>query len=321
MLKLILNYLSSAAWARNIVQRWDFARRTASRFVAGETLDQAVEAVKDLNRKGIHTTLDHLGENISSSEEAHQAAEEILKIIDRLRSEGIRSGVSVKLSQIGLVIDPQLCEQNLLQILARARELNIFVRVDMEDSSLTQATLDVFHTAYNKGFQGFCGVAIQAYLLRSQGDVGDLLKDGCPIRLCKGAYKEPRTVAFPRKKDVDLNFDRLAELMLEKSLEVNSRLGADGLIPPIPALATHDQVRVENALAYADKIGLKKDNLEFQMLHGIREDLQQQLVERGYPVRVYVPYGSEWYPYFVRRLAERPANLWFFLSNLLRPRA
>jgi proline dehydrogenase len=320
MLKLILNYLSGAAWARNIVQHWDFARRTASRFVAGETLDQAVEAVQDLNHKGINATLDHLGENVSSSEEAHLAAEEILGIIDRLRAEGIRSGVSVKLSQIGLVIDPQLCEQNLLRILARARELNIFVRVDMEDSFLTQATLDVFRKAYKKGYQGFCGVAIQAYLLRSQRDVRDLLMDGCPIRLCKGAYKEPRTVAIPRKKDVDLNFDRLAELMLDKSLEVNSRLGADGLIPPIPAIATHDQVRIENALAYADKIGLKKDNLEFQMLHGIREDLQQQLVERGYPVRVYVPYGSEWYPYFVRRLAERPANLWFFLSNLLRPR-
>ncbi len=321
MLRLILTYLSLAAWARNIVQSWSYAKRTASRFVAGETLDQAIEVIKSLNSRGISTTLDHLGENVNSAEEANQAAREILNIIKRLNEEEVSSGVSIKLSQIGLIIDKSICEKNLNAIFTQAKDKNIFVRVDMEDSQLTQATFDLYQRVVKQGFKDYAGIAIQAYLFRSENDVIKLIEGGTRIRLCKGAYKEPRTIAFPKKSDVDLNFDKLSDLLLRKSQNLDSRISSDGRIPPIPAIATHDQTRVDHTLAFAKNINLGKDNLEFQMLYGIREDLQNELVENGYPVRVYVPYGQEWYPYFVRRLAERPANLWFFLSNLLRNRS
>ncbi len=318
MLRLLLNYLSQAAWARAIVQKWGFAKKTAARFVAGETLNQAIDTVRELNKKGIHATLDHLGEHVTSIQEARQAAEEILQIIDRLVIEDVASGVSVKLSQIGLVVDQAACEENLLRILQRAKEKGIFVRVDMEGSQLTQPTLDIFFRARSKGYQNQTGIAIQAYLRRSDADVRDLLDGGCRIRLCKGAYKEPNSIAFPKKSDVNQNFDQITEHLLDKSLEMQSRCSADGRFPPIPGIATHDESRVNHALAYAHRIGLSNQGLEFQLLYGIREDLQARLVEKGYPVRVYVPYGKEWYPYFVRRLAERPANLWFFLTNLFR---
>lgn len=318
MLRILLIYLSQAQWARNIVQRWGFARRTAARFVAGESLDEAVTVVRKLHQMGICTTLDHLGENVTSPENARKAADEVIKIIDRLSTDGVCSGISIKLSQIGLVVDPALCEENLIRILEKAHHDQIYIRIDMEDSELTQSTLDLFRKVRDGGFAEYVGIVLQASLYRSEQDMKDLLAEGSKIRLCKGAYKEPRSVAYPRKGDVDANFDRLSNLMLEKSLELGSRLSPDGGIPPLPAIATHDQQRVRHAYQYADKIGLDRIGLEFQMLHGIREDLQQDLVQEGYPVRVYVPYGTEWYPYFVRRLAERPANLWFFVSNLLR---
>jgi proline dehydrogenase len=320
MLKLLLVYLSQAQWARNIVQRWGFAKRTAARFVAGETLDEAVAVVHKLHQKGICTTLDHLGENVTSQENARQAADEIVHIINRLSSDGVCSGISIKLSQIGLVVDPVLCEENLLRIMEKARQEDIYIRIDMEDSELTQLTLDLFGKVHEGGFAEYVGIVIQASLYRSEQDVKDLLAKDSKIRLCKGAYKEPRNVAFPRKADVDENFDRITRLMMDKSLEIGSKISDSGGIPPLPAIATHDQQRIENACKYAEGIGLEKSGLEFQMLYGIREDLQATLVREEYPVRVYVPYGGEWYPYFVRRLAERPANLWFFLSNLIRRR-
>lgn len=318
MLKLLLIYLSQAQWARNIVQRWGFAKRTAARFVAGETLDEAVAAVKKLHEKGICTTLDHLGENITSVDNARQAADEIIQIINRLSSDGVCSGISIKLSQIGLVVDPGVCEENLMRIMEKAHQEKIYIRIDMEDSSLTQMTLDLFNKVRESEYADLVGIVIQASLYRSENDVKDLLANASSIRLCKGAYKEPRSIAFPRKSDVDENFDRLTCLMLDKSLEIGSKLSNGGGVPPLPAIGTHDQQRIENACKYAEKIGLERTGMEFQMLHGIREDLQLDLVKEGYPVRVYVPYGVEWYPYFVRRLAERPANLWFFMSNLIR---
>ena len=318
MLKLILIYLSQAQWARNIVQRWGFARKTAARFVAGETLDEAIDVVLKLHQKGICTTLDHLGENVTSSEDAKQAADEVIHIIERLSKDGVCSGISIKLSQIGLVVDPELCQENLIRILEKARQEKVYIRIDMEDSELTQITLDMFELVRDSGFAEFVGIVIQASLYRSEQDVRDLLAKNTKIRICKGAYKEPRSVAYPRKKDVDENFDRISALLMDKSLEIGSTISDEGGIPPLPAIATHDQLRVEFACQYAEKIGLGKRGLEFQMLHGIREELQLALVQDGYPVRVYVPYGQEWYPYFVRRLAERPANLWFFLSNLIR---
>ncbi len=318
MLKLVLTYLSQAAWARRIVQGWGFAKRTAARFVAGETLEESIAVVKDLNNRGIFTTLDHLGENVVSREEAILAADEIIMIIERLVDEQVPSGISIKLSQIGLVLDPDICRQNLLRILASAKDWNIFIRIDMEDSTLTQATLDMYNSARENGYEAYAGIVIQASLVRSLDDIKRLMSVSSRVRICKGAYKEPRTVAFPKKASVDENFDRITELLLDQSLKIESSVTLDGRFPPIPAIATHDQARVDHALLYADKIGLGKRGLEFQMLYGIREDIQMNLIERGYPVRVYVPYGSEWYPYFVRRLAERPANLWFFISNFFR---
>ena len=222
------------------------------------------------------------------------------------------------MSQIGLIIDEDTCEKNLQLIYQRAKERDIFIRVDMEDSQLTQLTLDMYNRVVNQDYHDFAGIAVQAYLFRTVEDVETLLNQGTRIRLCKGAYKEPRNIAFPKKQDVDTNFDRITQILLDKSFTINSLIEKGGKIPPIPAIATHDQARVDHAIEYCTEIGLGKKNLEFQMLHGIREDLQSDLISRGYPVRVYVPYGKEWYPYYVRRLAERPANLWFFLSNLLR---
>jgi len=318
MLKMMLIYLSQAGWARSIVQRWGIAKRTAARFVAGETLDQAVAVVKELAGLGISSTLDHLGENVTTREGAVSAADEILVIIERLSLEGLRAGVSLKLSQIGLVLDPDLCLENLQRVLDKARQAEIFVRIDMEDSKLTQATLDLYRKVRDGEFSDYTGIVIQASLYRSGEDLDELLQAGSLVRLCKGAYKEPRSVAFPRKKDVDQNFDRLTRKLLDKSLEIGSTASTDGAFPPLPAIATHDPDRIAAAQKYADQISLSKQGLEFQMLYGIRPDLQRELVREGYPVRVYVPYGLEWYPYFVRRLAERPANLWFFLTNLVR---
>ncbi len=318
MLKILLIYLSQANWARKIVQNWGFAKRTAARFVAGETLDDAIAVVKSLQSSGIHTTLDHLGEHVHSQGEAASAADEVMEIMERLKKEGVRSGISIKLTQIGLSLDPEICFQNLLRILKKAASEKVFVRIDMEESALTQVTLDLFKRACAEGYRDLIGIVIQSCLYRSQDDIRALMSRSCKVRVCKGAYKEPRQVAFPRKESVDENFDRIAEMLLDRSLETGAMVSQDGAFPPIAAIATHDQKRIQHALNYADQIGIPQKGLEFQMLHGIRADLQEDLNRQGYPVRVYVPYGSEWYPYFVRRLAERPANLWFFLSNLFR---
>lgn len=318
MLRIILIYFSQAVWARKITQRWRFAQKMSARFIAGETLDQAIEVVKILNKKGINATLDHLGENVSSREGAVLAANEILSIIDRLENEGVASGISIKLSQIGLVVDRGICEENLERILERSRDRGIFLRVDMEDSQIKDLTLEIFSKARREEYTDIIGVAIQAYLYDSEKDIQKLLESNTGIRLCKGAYKEPPGIAFPRKNDVDNNFDLLMRLLIDRSLSAGPSISTDGKFPPIPAIATHDEERINQARYYVEAVDLPKKKIEFQMLYGIRSDLQEQLVDEGYPVRVYVPYGSEWYPYFVRRLAERPANLWFFISNLIR---
>jgi proline dehydrogenase len=318
MLKLILTYLSQATWARKVVQNWGFAKRTAARFVAGESLDDAIQVVKQLQSRGIYTTLDHLGEHVHSEEEALLAADEIIKIMDRFKQDGVRSGISVKLTQIGLSLDHVVCYQNLIRILDKARQEKTFIRIDMEESALTEITLDLYSRALQDGYADLIGIVIQSCLYRSEEDVKRLMAESSKVRICKGAYKETRQVAYPKKEDVDRNFDRITELLLDRSLTSGDEISQDGSFPPIPAIATHDSKRIEHALDYAERISLSKQGLEFQMLHGIRGDLQNQLNQAGYPVRVYVPYGSEWYPYFVRRLAERPANLWFFISNLFR---
>jgi proline dehydrogenase len=319
MLRSLLIYLSKAAWARKMVTGWSFAWRAASRFVAGERLEDAIQVVERLNANGINATLDHLGENTKNPDDARRATQDILNMLDAIQNSGVRSNVSIKLSQIGIALDENLCRENLATILDRARSLANFVRIDIEDAPWVDATLKIYREMFFDREHRGVGVAIQAYLYRSREDVARLSEHGARVRLCKGAYKEPPHIAYPKKRDVDANYDLLANMLMEKALAHGSPvLSEDGRIPPLPALATHDINRIQHAIEYAQKIGLPKTAMEFQMLHGIRRDLQEKLVADGYPVRVYVPYGTEWYPYFTRRLAERPANVWFFISNFFR---
>jgi proline dehydrogenase len=319
MLRSILIYLSQAEWARQIVTRWSFARNAASRFIAGEELDDAVNVIRVLNSKNINATLDHLGEHTSNREKAIQATEDIIKILERISQEGIRSGVSIKLTQIGLDVDEQLCISNLDRILQSAERFSIFVRIDMEDSKWVDKTLQLFNDALEKYGSSTIGIVIQSYLYRSEEDVSELLRAGARIRMCKGAYKEPEDIAFPDKSDVDANFDLLVRMMFDGCRENGIPVvSEDGKIPPIPAIASHDNERIVYVKRLLEEQDLPKAAVEFQMLHGIRRDLQESLSNEGFPVRVYVPYGSEWYPYYTRRLAERPANLWFFISNLFK---
>lgn len=319
MLRSLLIYLSTASWARQLVTRWKFAWRAASRFIAGEKLEDAIRVVGELNAKGINATLDHLGEHTTSVEKANQATEDILAIFDAIQESGVRSNVSVKLTQIGLAVDEKVCEDNLMRILNKSKEYNTFLRIDIEDATVVDKTLGLFRKARQECGCENVGQAIQAYLYRSEKDIDELMKEQARIRLCKGAYKEPEEVAYPKKADVDASFDRLTIALIDGSIAAGAPvLSQDGRLPPIPAIASHDEKRIAFAKAYVAKTGLPQRAIEFQMLNGIRRDLQEQLVADGFPVRVYVPYGTEWYPYYVRRLAERPANIWFFVSNFFR---
>ena len=316
MLRSFFSYLSKAAWAQNIVSRWSFAWRMASRFVAGETLADGINKIKQLNDRGINATLDHLGEHTDSPEKARQAADDIIQAIDAIEQAGVRANVSIKLTQLGLGLSIDICLENLERIIASAKRYDSFVRIDMEDSTTTQQTLDILRSLRQLGYENV-GIVIQAYLYRSETDIRKLLDDCFKIRLCKGAYTEPANIAYPKMKDIDANYDRCASLLINAALANNCpRVSTDGKIPPIAGLATHDPRRIEFAKVFAEKVGLPKDAMEFQMLNGIRQDLQEQLVKDGYCVRVYVPYGTEWYPYFMRRIAERPADLWFLLPAI-----
>jgi proline dehydrogenase len=317
MLRALLIYLSKAAWMKNIVMKMGLARRVVRRFVAGETLEEAIAAIRELNQRGLLATLDQLGEDTTTPQEAKDTAAEIKQILDGIHESGIRSNLSLKLTQIGLSLDEALCSENLAEILDCARHYNIFVRIDMEDSPFTDATLRIYWQMRNDRKFENVGIVIQSYLYRSEEDVRQLLAGGARIRMVKGAYREPPDVAFPEKADVDRAFDELTRQVLDCAYKNEGpSLSEDGRWPPAPAVASHDEARIQFARAYAGGIGLAKDQVEFQMLYGIRRDLQEKLSNEGYPVRVYVPFGTQWYPYFMRRLAERPANLWFFIAAL-----
>jgi proline dehydrogenase len=318
MLRSLLIYLSKAAWAQRLVVGWNITWRAASRFVAGNTIGDAINAVRELNANGTNATLDHLGESTSTRAEAIKAADEIIELLDQINATSVRANVSVKLTQIGLALDESLCMHNLERILIRAKEHKNFVRIDMEDTPFTDQTLRIYREMRKKGFQN-TGVVVQSYLYRTEKDTRELIDMGACFRLVKGAYKEPPELAFRKKADVDANFDMLTQIMIEASKSGGSpTLSADGRIPPIPAIGSHDPKRLDFARTYAEKVSLPKQAIEFQMLYGIRRDLQEQYYKEGYPVRIYVPYGTHWYPYFMRRLAERPANVWFFVSNFFR---
>jgi proline dehydrogenase len=278
------------------------ARRLSSRFIAGSNLDQALDVCRDLNSEGVTVTLDVLGESISSLEEAAAARDAYLRTLSTIHDRGIQGNVSLKLTQFGLDLSTEVCRSNVAQLVERAANLNGFVRVDMESSEYTDRTLDLIcdlHAKYRS-----VGTVIQAYLYRSKGDIERLNGRGIRVRLCKGAYLEPAGVAFPKKAQVDANYIELMRLLLDK--------GA------YPAIATHDEKMIAATKAHVESRRISRDAFEFQMLYGIRRDLQRQLAKEGYRVRVYVPYGEAWYPYYMRRLAERPANLLFILRNMFR---
>jgi proline dehydrogenase len=277
------------------------SRRVARRFVAGETLDDAVEAAREVNRRLQLASLDLLGENVSDEAGAQRAAEGYLAVFDRIAQERLDANVSLKLTQLGLDLSEDLCLELIEKIVAHATNQGNFVRIDMEGSAYTQRTVEIAKRVRAK-YTGV-GTVMQAYLYRTEQDVQDLLAAGCRLRLCKGAYKEPPEVAFPKKSDVDANYIKLMKRLLPSGI--------------YHGIATHDPAMIEATKDFARERNIKRDQFEFQMLYGIRTDLQEKLVRDGFRVRVYIPYGVDWFPYFMRRLAERPANVAFFLRNLL----
>ena len=320
MLRSFLIYLSKAGWAQKLVTSWSFAWKAASRFIAGENTQDAIRVVRELNSKGINATLDQLGEHTSTAEEANTAADSIVSVLNEIDKAGVKANVSIKLTQIGMGLDEETCRQNLVRILDQAKKSKTCIRIDMEDTPYTDITISLYQAMLERGFSTcHLGLVLQAYLYRTEADIRALLEKGAHIRLVKGAYNEPADKAYPKKADTDANYDLLTKIMIDAALKIENNVGsADGRIPPIPAIASQDEKRIEFAKKHAEKVGLPKNAIEFQMLYGIRRDLQDQLVKEGYPVRVYVPFGTQWYPYFMRRLAERPANIWFFVSNFFR---
>jgi proline dehydrogenase len=304
MMRAILLHLSENKNLAPLIMRNGVSRRVAQRFVAGDNLDDAVVAARNVNRARQSASLDLLGENVSDEAGARAAAEGYAAIFDRISREKLDSNVSLKLTQLGLDLSESLCQELLEQIVAHAGEQGNFVRVDMEGSAYTQRTVEMVKRVRAK--YANVGTVMQSYLYRTEKDVQDLLAAGCRMRLCKGAYKEPPEVAFPAKADVDANYVKLMKMLLPSGV--------------YHGIATHDPAMIDATKQFAREQGIGFDKFEFQMLYGIRTDLQQQLVREGYRLRIYIPFGTDWFPYFMRRLAERPANMMFFAKSLI-PRA
>jgi proline dehydrogenase len=299
-----LIYLSRQEGLKDFASRFRLFKKLTTRFVAGETIDEAIPFIREINSEGCTASFDHLNESVASAHEADLEVAEYLNILARIDETGIRSNVSIKLSQFGLTLDPELAYKNSRRIVEDAHRRGNFVRVDMEDSNVTQLTIDIFRRLRDEFGIDDVGIVLQSYLRRTYDDAQQLLKLPARIRICKGAYNEPPEVAFPDKKDVDENYIRVMQLLLSSGI--------------YHGIATHDPKMIEATINFAASEGIGKDAFEFQMLYGVRRDLQRQLARDGYNMRVYVPYGKHWYPYFMRRLAERPANIWFVLKNLLR---
>jgi proline dehydrogenase len=304
MLRSALLFLSSQPSVFRFVRHNGLAKRFASRFVAGETLDTALDAVATLNRRGMTASLDLLGESVTTEAEARAAGRAYLQLLDAISVRRIDSNVSVKLTAMGLDISEELCVAIVWEILERARELGNFVRIDMEGSAYTAATLRLFEERLYPHYPQQVGIVVQSYLYRTLSDVERAIELRCRVRLCKGAYQEPPTVAYADKRAVDENYIRCMK-----------RLMQDGTYP---GLATHDERIIAAATRFARERGIGPDRFEFQMLYGVRRDLQDRLVREGYRMRVYVPFGTQWYPYLMRRLAERPANVAFMTGNIVR---
>lgn len=304
MMRSFLFWLSTRQSIFNFMRRNRLARKFASRFVAGESFDDAVAAARKLMPRNIAASLDMLGESVARPAEAEQARNTYLKMLQAMQAAGVEVNVSVKLTQMGLDIDPDLCERNVRAILGLAKGLSGFVRLDMEGSPYTQRTLDFFEHRVFRDYGAHTGVVIQAALRRSTDDIASLIRMGARVRLCKGAYLEKPEIAFPAKKDVDAHYVRLMEQLLTTG--------------NYPGIATHDEAIIAHATQFVAQHGIPRDRFEFQMLYGVRRDLQERLAREGYRMRVYIPFGTQWYPYLMRRLAERPANIVFILGNVVK---
>jgi len=302
MLRSTLLKLSESKGFAHWVTTNGSTRRMSHRFVAGETLAEAIQATRQCNDAGMMVSLDYLGENVATTADAQKARDTYFGIFDRIAKEKLAANVSCKLTQLGLDLSVEFCEGLVLSIAERAASYDSFLRIDMESSVYTQRTVELVKRV--RAQTPCVGTVIQSYLYRSESDVKDLLSYGCRIRLCKGAYQESAEVAYPGKRDVDANFVNLMRTLLPSGF--------------YHGIATHDPHMIAETIRWAAEKKISKDDFEFQMLYGVRTDLQRQLVRDGYRVRIYVPFGQEWFPYFMRRLAERPANLGFFVRNFLR---
>ena len=299
-----LIYLSRQEGLKDFAARFRPFKKLTTRFVAGETIEEAIAAIRELNAEGCTASFDHLNESVANAVEAAAEVTEYLRILGRIDETAIHSNVSIKLTQFGLELDKEIAYKNARAVVEEAARRGNFVRVDMEGSNVTQQTIDVFRRLRSEFGLNDVGIVLQSYLRRTYEDAQDLLKLPARIRICKGAYNEPPEVAFPDKKDVDNNYIRVMQLLLSSGT--------------YHGIATHDPKMIEATIAFSKREGIPQNAFEFQMLYGIRRDLQRQLASDGYNFRVYVPYGKHWYPYFMRRLAERPANIWFVLKNLLK---
>ena len=307
MLRALFISLSESRWLRAVAERSSLGKRMSGRFVAGTKVEDALSVAQELNRAGLSVSVDNLGENVTTPEEALQSVDLYRQLLSEISARGLNANVSLKLTHMGLDVDSKLAYDNVSALVAQAASIHPknFVRVDMEGSAYTQRTLDFVHELHRiPENRGVVGAVIQSYMRRSEDDVARLLQDGIRIRLCKGAYKEPPEIAFQAKGEVDANYIRLMKILLKSGI--------------YHGLATHDPRIILEARAFATQENIARDSFEFQMLYGIRRDLQQSLVREGWRMRVYVPFGTEWYPYLMRRLAERPANVWFVARNLLR---
>lgn len=302
MLRNGLIFLSDSRAAKKLVTGTPL-RVMSKRFVPGETVEELAEAMVDANEKGLAVTANYLGESERSERTARAAADTYLKVFDRVVADGIRGNVSLKFTQLGQAISAKFLAENLGRLLERARAHELFIRFDMESSEYTQHTLDAFEKLWDEGWREI-GVVLQSYLMRSEGDVARMNQLGARVRLCKGAYSEPASVAFQERADVDMAYVRLMEMLL-----------TDG---NYPAIATHDERMIDATVRFAEKESISNERFEFQMLYGVRRDLQAQLLDQGYNVRVYIPFGESWYPYLMRRLAERPANMLFMAGSVIK---
>lgn len=307
MLRASLISLSESRSLRRLAEKSSLGQRISSRFVAGTQVEDALRAAAALNQAGLSVSVDNLGENVTTAEEASHSAQLYHQLLAEIEKRGLTANVSVKLTHMGIDVDPQLAYSNVAGMVEAAASMSPknFVRVDMEGSAYTQRTLDFVHQLHSQaGNRGCVGAVIQSYMRRSEDDVSDLLRDGIRIRLCKGAYREPADIAYQQKSQVDANYVKLMKILLKSGT--------------YHGLATHDEKIIRSAQSFAIAENIPRDAFEFQMLYGIRRDLQQSLIREGWRMRVYVPFGAEWYPYLMRRLAERPANLLFVAKNLLR---